>query len=211
MRKNSYCGVTFLVVALAIAAVSGWARTVTGANKPVAASPLTLPSLCLVREFAILDAAVRPLGAPPSDPAAASRARFVSLCGDRPREPFGRVVYRFGRPGRIELEQTASPSRRFRLWTRSTSPHSAENIIGFSVGAVRYDVGIATVMASGVIVRAFAGRRQVAELVSGTEEGVDFRLGPAAVDFDRPASPVFELGYPLELDAPPRSTMTPAP
>lgn len=166
------------------------------------AAAAALPTLCAPGEFSIADAAVKPFGALAASHPPPPRPRFVSLCADRAREPYGRVTYRFGQPGKVELEQTATASRKFRLWTRATSPHSGENIIGFSVGRVRYDVGIATVMGSGLVVRAFSGHRQLANLASGTTDGVDFRLGPASIDFDRPSSPVFELGYPTELDVP---------
>lgn len=161
------------------------------------ASVVNLPqaSLCSAGEFSIVEATVRPFEIPPSaDPA---RARIVALCADAMHEPFRRVVYRFGLPGRIELEQVATPTRRFRLWTLSDSPHSGSNVIGFSVGGVHYDVSIGTIMSSGLIVYVASGRRHLAMLVSGA----DFRLGPATIDFDRarPASPVFEWGYPTEL------------
>jgi hypothetical protein len=195
-------GVPMAAVTMAIAAFSAGAAEsgiVAAESRNLPEAPLR--SLCSGGEVAILDASVRPFGVPASK-RIPTPARLVSICADRVREPYKRVTYRFGRPGQIEIQQTATPSRRFRLWTRSTSPHSGENIIGFSVGVTRYNIAIATLMGNGVIVRAFNGRRQLANLASGTTEGVDFRIGPAVVDFDRPSSPVFELGYPSELDGP---------
>lgn len=189
-----------VVMAITILAPAAAAESVDMATGVGHAAAASLPSLCFRGEYAIVDASVRPFGVLASKRVETLQERFVSICADRAHEPYWRVVYRFGRPGHIELQRAATPSKRFRLWTRSTSPHTGENLIGFSVGAIRYDIGIATVMGSGVIVRAFTGRRQLVNLASGTTEGVDFRMGPAAVDFDRVSSPVFELGYPFELD-----------
>ena len=41
--------------------------------------------------------------------------KILSLCADKPKEPFGKFVYRFGAIGHVEIEQVATPLNHLNL------------------------------------------------------------------------------------------------
>ena len=63
----------------------------------------------------------------------------------------------------------------------------------FVVGGARLRVAIATNQGSGVFLVVHEGGKVVANLFSGNDDGTDFRLGSAKIDFERVYSPVFML------------------
>ena len=118
---------------------------------------------------------------------------MLSLCADKPHEPFDRLAYRFGRIGAVEFERQATHANRFGVFSESTSPHTGENSVTFVVGGARFRVAIATAQGSGVSLVVHEGRKRVANLFSGNDDVTDFRLGPAQIDFERVSSPIFVM------------------
>jgi len=144
------------------------------------------PSLCAMDEYAVIDAWMGEVVATDAGWRSSQRGKSLSLCADKPTEPFSRLVYRYGAPGRIELEVAASEKHRFGIDSRSTSPHTGNDIVFFRKGAYTYYVAIATAQGSGVSLHVFRGPRQLAWHFSGNKAGTDFRFGPAEIDFGAP-------------------------
>jgi hypothetical protein len=126
----------------------------------------------------------------------ARNGRVLSLCADKPEEPFGKLVYRYGPIGSIELETTASSTSKFGIYTASTSPHTGVDIVFFSIGRFTYYVLTAIGQGNGVSLMVFDSRRKVLDLFSGNDSGIDFVLGPAYMTFVHPSSPIFRSKRP---------------
>ncbi|WP_153161852.1 hypothetical protein [Zoogloea sp. 1C4] len=124
--------------------------------------------------------------------------KLVSLCADKPKEPFGRFVYRYGKPGEVEIEHVASAAERAALTSRATGPRMGEDIFAFQRGPFTYYVVEATGMAQGISVMVFKSGKRIADLFSGNDAGTDFRSDMLEVNFQRPASPVFEKKAPKD-------------
>ena len=115
----------------------------------------------------------------------------LSLCADKLLEPFNTFVYRYGPIGRPELEQVATARAKFNVFSRSTTPHTGENVISFNIGPNTYCVAEATGMGSGIRLTVIRSGRQVLELFSGNEQDVDFESRLDDIDFERAESPTF--------------------
>jgi hypothetical protein len=122
--------------------------------------------------------------------------KVLSVCADRPHEPFGRLVYRYGPIDHIELERAASSKRKFGINSRSTTPHTGDDIVFFSAGTLTYYVAIATGQGSGVSLLVFDGKKKIVDLFSGNDCGSDFELGPAEMNFDQAMSPIVQSKEP---------------
>lgn len=124
--------------------------------------------------------------------------KILSLCANRAQEPITRLIYRYGAPGRVELEQVADAAHPFGLFSRSTGPRMGEDTLFFSVKGFTYYVSQATGMGSGVSLRVFQNGRQLVDLFSGNDPDADFASGPATIAFDRPMSPVVRKQTPRD-------------
>jgi len=145
-----------------------------------------LPSHCRTGEFGVLNAQVGKIDAKGHKTA----VKTVSLCADRAKEPFQRLVYRYGRVGNVEMEVTATPTSKFVVFDRYTTPRSGEVIVGFRKGDYAYYVVEAIGMASGVFVYVYKGDRKLAELKSGFDPDF-FKSDLIMLNVDKPTSPVF--------------------
>lgn len=151
-----------------------------------------VPSHCKDGEFAILDAWMGKTYATQAGWRNARTGKLLSLCSDQIAEPFSRVTYRYGVPGRVELEVNATAKTKFNIDSRQTSPHTGNDLVFFKRGKLTYYVAIAIGQGHGVTLIVFNGNQRIAEYFSGNEDGEDFKLGPAEIDFEsrRPISPV---------------------
>ena len=155
-----------------------------------------LPTHCRPHEFAVANARMGPVIREAGGNLRFSRnGKIASLCADRAEEPFGSFTYRYGKPGNVEFERTASTANKFLVYESQTG-HTGSDIVFFSAGSVTYYVTIAIGQGHGVGVHVFDGSKRIAELFSGNEEGVDFGLGPASMSFDAAASPIFQRRKP---------------
>lgn len=150
------------------------------------------PSHCTSDEFVVLSAWMAPVEPTSAGWRSTQRGKVLSLCADKLTEPFSKLSYRYGAPARVELEVAASPRSPFLLASRSTSPHTGNDIVFFRQGAYTYYIAIATAQGSGVSLHVFNGSREVARHFSGNLANTDFQLGPAELDFNasRPRSSV---------------------
>lgn len=150
------------------------------------------PSLCATDEFAVLSAWMSPVLATTGGWRSTQRGKVLTLCADKQVEPFSKLSYRYGKPGQIELEVVAIEKSPFFLASRSTSPHTGNDIVFFRKGSFTYYVAIATAQGSGVSLHVFNGSRKVVSHFSGNLVNTDFQLGPAELSFNvsRPQSPV---------------------
>lgn len=117
--------------------------------------------------------------------------KILSLCADKPKEPFGKFVYRFGAIGHVEIEQVATPLDRFGVYTMSVGPKVGENIFSFSKGAINYYVAEAIGMGSGISLIATKSGKKIADFFSGNDNENDFQSNLDEVDFEKGSSPVF--------------------
>jgi len=124
--------------------------------------------------------------------------KLLSVCVDKKNEPFGRVVYRYGAIGNVEMEKIATSSEKFGIFTRSTSNHTGENIISFSVGKFSYYVTEATGQGTGIGLAVFNSGKQVVDLFSGNDQGVDYEFGLVEIHFEAVSSPVFMKRKPTD-------------
>jgi hypothetical protein len=154
------------------------------------------PSHCTSSEYSIVSAW---MGA--KDKAHNSKTdKIVSLCADKKAEPFSVVTYRYGVLGNVEMEVVATPQNKFKIANESTTPHSGVAVVFFQKGDYTYYISVAGGMASGVSLDVFKGQKRIASGFSGTDEGKDFQVGPAEIDFvramyfGRAGSPVLVLG-----------------
>lgn len=157
-----------------------------------AASTPTFDTHCRPGETAVLNAHMRrvlPAGGGDTD--LQDNGKLLSLCADRPAEPFERLVYRYGRPGKVEFEKAATRASPFGVFSEATTPHTGEDSLMFTADTARFRISIATGQGSGVFVVVHRGGKVVADLFSGNEEGVDFERGPASFDAQGPSSPIF--------------------
>lgn len=120
------------------------------------------------------------------------KGKILSLCADTKTEPFGKVVYRYGKIQNVELSVTATPEKPFQIFTHQTTRHTGEDLVYFNQGQYTYAIAIATGMGSGISLNVYQGKKLISSHFSGNNEGSDYELGPAEIDFYKGAhSPVF--------------------
>lgn len=152
----------------------------------------SLPSHCRGDEHGVLSAWMGPVHPTEAGWRKTERGKLLSLCADMPKEPFSKLSYRYGRPGQVEFEVVASSASPFGIDSRSTSPHTGNDIVFFRNGSYTYYVAIATAQGRGVSLLVFKGSKEVVSHFSGNKLGADYQFGPAEIDFNatRPRSPV---------------------
>lgn len=116
--------------------------------------------------------------------------KVLSICADRPEEPFNLITYRFGKIGNIELERVATQSSPFHFFERATSPHTGEVILFFSAGPYTYCVSEATAQGSGISLTVLKSGREVASFFSGNDRGIDYEAG--LFELNQDGSPAFK-------------------
>jgi hypothetical protein len=175
----------------------------------VAKQSAMFPSHCKVGEFAYLNANMSKVHHFPSPRGGwrngdtvyelRTTGKVLSICADSPSEPLHSVAYRFGPIGMVEMERIAKASQKFHILERSTSPHTGENVLFFTVGVYTYCVTEATAQGSGIGLTVLKDGRQVLNLFSGNNAGTDFESGLIDVWFSSSRSPSLE---PLEATNP---------
>lgn len=119
--------------------------------------------------------------------------KILSICVDRPAEPFNSVAYRFGAVGKIEFEQIATKSSPFFVYEIGGSPHSGDNVIVFTTAPYTYCVKEATGQASGISLTVLKAGREVASFFSGNDRGTDYESGLLELSFSESQSPVLKV------------------
>ena len=177
-----------LVLSLAASCLlaHGWAS---------AQSAEVLPTHCTAAEVSLLDASMGTMRPDGTGSKLVKNGKLLSLCADKSTEPLGSLTYRYGRVGAVELAQTATPSHKFGLY-EAPGMKVGHVVLSFSKGGVDYHVAESIGMGLGVSLYVFKSGKKLADLFSGTQEGVDFKSSLSDLQFDKPASPIFELRKP---------------
>lgn len=158
------------------------------------------PSHCLSGEFAVANARMATIDHSTGQPVLEKNGKILSLCSDKPIEPFTQFSYRYGPIGKVEFERKASQSKLFAIYRRSTSPHTGDDIVFFRSGQFTYYVAIAGGMGRGVSLHVFDHNKKILNLFSGTDgdrkqagsiAGKDFQIGEAEMNFDSAESRIF--------------------
>lgn len=168
-----------------LAALSAAAAILLGAQPQAQAQ--AQGSHCQTGEFVLLNAN---MGRFDKSKQLVKNGKTLSLCADAAEEPFGRVAYRFGPIGKVEMEQLATPGAPFGMHFKAEMKSGA-NLVFFSKGNFTYYVTEATGMGSGVSLLVFQGNKQIVDQFSGNDADTDFQSNTQELDFDRPRSPVF--------------------
>lgn len=155
-----------------------------------------VPSHCSYHEHAIVNAWMGKTVATDSGYKNTRQGKVLSLCADQAREPFGRVSYRYGLPGKVEMNVDATAQAPFTIANFSTGPHTGMDVVGIYQGEFSYYVAINGGQASGVELTVFKGQKKLVEHFSGNHEGEDFQLGDAEIDLsgNKARSPVLKMG-----------------
>jgi hypothetical protein len=124
--------------------------------------------------------------------------KVLSICINPQGQTITQMTYRYGMPGNVEFEQSASTTSRFAIFTRSTTPHTGENIISFNKGNFHYYVSESLGMGSGVSLVVFANGKRITDLFSGNNQGADFYSLQDEFDFDAIKSPVLVRKAPVD-------------
>jgi hypothetical protein len=120
--------------------------------------------------------------------------KTLSLCADTKSEPIGKLVYRYGAIGRVEMEQIATRSHKFWLSTMSDpDAHAGEILISFSHNKIVYEVGEGMGMKHGVFLYVYKGRDRILNLISEDLYESDM----SSLNLDKAASPIFKIVKPL--------------
>jgi hypothetical protein len=118
--------------------------------------------------------------------------KFLSICADRQAEPFGSVVYRYGKIGEIEFEKVATKSSPFYVFERADSPHTGDNVFFFKAGPYTYCVSEATAMGSGISLTVLKAGKEIVSLFSGNDRGIDYEAGLLDISFGPSKSPALK-------------------
>jgi len=100
--------------------------------------------------------------------------KILSLCTDKPRDPIGRMYYRYGPIGAVELERVATPSNKFGYYADFESRPITYEVYFFDIGDYSYYVTAAGWMGHGIGLEVYKGTKKLMSLFSGNEDGVDF-------------------------------------
>jgi hypothetical protein len=157
-----------------------------------------VPSHCNTAERTFISAKMQKVHTSKSGITYSPTGKVLSICINPQGQSITQMTYRYGEPGKVEFEQSASTVAKFSIFTRSTTAHTGENIISFNKGNFRYYVSESLGMGSGVSLVVFGNGKKVADLFSGNYEGTDFRSLRDEFDFDTLKSPVLVTKAPVD-------------
>ena len=122
--------------------------------------------------------------------------KYASLCANSTDESITSMVYRYGKPGSIEMEEIASAQRKFFVYYEVGGPSFGTNNVWFNKGDYRYEISAGVGMARGVWVNVHKGAKQLVELFSdlGDEDHYSNTLG---INFSKPKSSILMAKTPL--------------
>lgn len=155
-----------------------------------------MPTHCQSDEYSVTNAWMGPIKATEGGWKNTKDGKLLSLCADKPVEPFGKLSYRYGAPGHVEFETVASESKKFSVFSRPTSPHTGDDIIFFSNGNYTYYVAIAGGQGHGVSLHVYRDKKLISEHFSGNYENDDYSVGPAEVNYSGMGSRILMLREP---------------
>jgi hypothetical protein len=150
-------------------------------------------SLCKNGEYVVLSAEVQAVSA---EHAPFGPQKLVSLCADRPTEPFLTLAYRFGDAGAPDITILATSTDKFALADEAYGPHDGADIVWFKSGPFSYYVSESTGQGLGVEIYVFRNGKRIAEFGTGFDDN-KFYQG-IGIDFDHVKSPIFVKREPVD-------------
>lgn len=136
----------------------------------------SVPSHCAANETVFLTAKTKRINQNPQGTTFTDTGKIVSLCADQAKDPIGKLTYRYGPVGKVEMEHVASPSNKLGNASVQSAPRVSEDLYFFSKGNFTYYIIVAGGMGSGVSLVVFDGNKRIVNLFSGNEESSDFQL-----------------------------------
>lgn len=161
MKTLKLCLITFLMSGISLTAHS---------------QQSSVPSHCSANETVFLTAKMKRINQSPQGTTFTDTGKIVSLCADQAKDPIGKLTYRFGPIGKVEMEHVASPSNKLGNASIQSAPRVSEDLYFFSKGNFTYYIIVAGGMGNGVSLVVFDGNKRIVNLFSGTEESSDFQL-----------------------------------
>ena len=158
----------------------------------------TVPTHCTAAERTFITAKMQKVHTSKAGTTFSPTGKVLSICINPQGQTITQMTYRYGVPGNVEFEQSASTSSKFAIFTRSTTPHTGENVIGFNKGNFHYYVSESLGMGSGVSLIVFGNGKRITDLFSGNNEGTDFFSLQDEFDFDAIKSPVLVRRAPVD-------------
>jgi hypothetical protein len=162
-------------------------------------SESTFPSHCKPEEFVFVNAKMAFMDREANGYFLNKKnGKILSLCSDKQNEPFGKLIYRYGSLGKIEMERTASEKNKFFIYTRADTPHTGKDEIFFNIPPYIYYVSIAVGQDYGVYLAVYKSKNKVLKLFSGSTRDEDFQQGSAyeSMNFDSASSTIFTVKDP---------------
>jgi hypothetical protein len=161
MKTFKLCLITFLMGGISFASQ---------------AQQASVPSHCSAGETVFLTAKMKRINQTAKETTFTDTGKIVSLCADQAKDPIGKLTYRYGPIGKVEMEHVASPSNKLGNASIQSAPRVSEDFYFFSKGNFTYYIIVAGGMGSGVSLLVFNGNKRIVNLFSGTEESSDFLL-----------------------------------
>src|SRR5665647_1605910 len=158
----------------------------------------TVPTHCTAAERTFISAKMQKVHTSKGNITYSPTGKVLSICINPQGQAITQMTYRYGPPGNVEFEQSASTASKMAIFTRSTTPHTGENIIGFNKGSFHYYVSDALGQGSGVSLVVFDNGKKITDLFSGNDEGTDFYSLRDEFDFDAIKSPVLVRKAPVD-------------
>jgi len=88
-----------------------------------------VPTHCTAAEKTFISAKMQKVHTSKAGITYSPTGKVLSICINPQGQTITQMTYRYGVPGNVEFEQSASTVSKFAIFTRSTSPHTSENII----------------------------------------------------------------------------------
>lgn len=158
----------------------------------------TVPTHCTAAERTFISAKMQKVHTSKGNITYSPTGKVLSICINSQGQAITQMTYRYGVLGNVEFEQSASTVSKFSIFTRSTTPHTGENVIGFNKGNFHYYVSESLGMGSGVSLIVFSNGKRITDLFSGNNEGTDFFSLQDEFDFDAIKSPVLVKKAPVD-------------
>lgn len=138
------------------------------------AQTVQFPSHCAPDETVFLSAKMKKVITSQKGISYKDSGKILSLCADKSKDPIGKLSYRFGPLGNVELEQVATSTSKFGYADLDVGIKVSEAAYFFYVGEFSYYVTVAGGMGSGISLKVFQGKKKVVNLFSGNDDGIDF-------------------------------------
>lgn len=163
-----------------------------------AAVPKNFPTLCKSGEFAYLNARMAKIVYSSKRYDLIKNGKILSICADGKTAPLKKIIYRYGKPGEVELEVVATAERKFNVFSIDETP-VGNNVIFFDRGDFTYYVTEATRQGHGIFLFVYKHGNKILELFSGNGDGVDYESGLIGINFDNPSSRVIKREAPKDV------------